>query len=139
GGQATANGVQNGLNNINQGLAPAAAVEKPALSVQDGIAKFNETKQPVWNKAECPVCKGKGCKYCSDAVPANQAQAPAAQGIQPAATNPIQAPQIAKLQMAQNPQLAGLVDQAQNPYQLSDTEIKNLLAAIMQLVNQSGK
>ena len=63
----------------------------------------------------------------------------------PAAVNPAQAPQVqqaqqlGKLQMAQNPQLAGLVDQAQNPYQLSDTEIKNLLAAIMQLVNQSSK
>ncbi|HBH17444.1 MAG TPA: hypothetical protein DDX14_00595, partial [Cyanobacteria bacterium UBA9579] len=137
GGQATANGVQNGLNNINQGLAPAAnaqpaaaPVQAPALSVQDGIAKFNETKQPVWNKAECPVCKGKGCKYCSDAAQpaaANQAQAPQLQ----------QAQALGKLQVAQNPQLNSLANQ--NPYQLSDTDIKNLLAAIMQLVNQSGK
>ncbi|EKE02125.1 MAG: hypothetical protein ACD_20C00424G0001, partial [uncultured bacterium] len=94
GGQATANGVQTGLNKVNQGLAPEA--QAPAANAQPA---------------------------------ANPAQAPQVQ----------QAQALGKLQVAQNPQLAGLVDQAQNPYQLSDTDIKNLLAAIMQLVNQSGK
>ncbi|OGI22981.1 MAG: hypothetical protein A2287_02080 [Candidatus Melainabacteria bacterium RIFOXYA12_FULL_32_12] len=56
--------------------APAAAPQLQGnaaptqkLSLQEGIAKFNQTGQPVWNKAECPVCHGAGCKHCSDSVP----------------------------------------------------------------------
>ncbi|OGI00801.1 MAG: hypothetical protein A2104_06500 [Candidatus Melainabacteria bacterium GWF2_32_7] len=154
GGQAAANGAQNGLNNINQAAGanaqdptaqktaatpnaqagqatPAAAPQK--TDMQEGIAKFNQTGQPVWNKAECPACKGKGCKYCSDAVP------PAAQGVQPAAANPAQqtpALDVANTQTKGAPQVNGMVNQAQNPQQLSETEIKNLLAAIMQLANK---
>ncbi|EKE02126.1 MAG: hypothetical protein ACD_20C00422G0001 [uncultured bacterium] len=48
-----------------------------------------------------------------------------------------EAQQLAKLQVAANPQLNNLANQ--NPYQLSDADIKNLLAAIMQLVNQSSR
>ena len=64
--------------------APAtqAPTAQPALSIQEGIAKFQQTGQPVWNTAECPCCKGIGCKYCSTAVP------PAVTAPPPVATAP---------------------------------------------------
>ena len=77
GNEVAANGITNGLNNINQGLAT------------------------------------------------------------PAVAQVTQAQELAKLQVAGNPQLNSLA--SQNPYQLSDADIKNLLAAILQLVNQASK
>lgn len=75
------------------------------------------------NKAGCPVCGGAGCPACSGKT---------AGAAEPKAPTP--APQAAQM-AATNPELAQ-INQLNDPYRLADSDIKNLIAAIMQLINK---
>ena len=127
GGQTAAGNMEAGLNAINGSLNK---------SDEAGLNKSEKTGLDQTEKAGCPVCKGAGCKHCSGQAIEKEAVAQKAtqQTAQQAAQH-VNTPQITQV-AATNPIVTNLIDKVENPINLTDANIKDLIAAIMLIINR---
>ncbi|OGI03337.1 MAG: hypothetical protein A2Y25_01750 [Candidatus Melainabacteria bacterium GWF2_37_15] len=113
-----------------------------------------QTGRQAWNKAECPLCKGAGCGYCSDSVPktgvmggvlgsGDSAQANNAGETNVNKTENIAKPstiQKAQQLTAQNPLLEqfpgfnDLTDQVSQPFSLGESSLQSLIQRILEML-----
>ncbi|OGI01882.1 MAG: hypothetical protein A2Y25_07975 [Candidatus Melainabacteria bacterium GWF2_37_15] len=156
GGDGNLNGADDAIMSMGGATAAKSAESglKDVAAAKDTALPLNESGNVKFEVSACPICKGAGCPACTGqgVTPKEYDQMLAEKNGTPAKTTAAQkdtaapkaaateakaiakAPKVAQLAES-NPVLGKMVDQVEDPHSLSDSNIKDLIAAIMLLIN----
>ena len=125
------------------------------ITTREEAAEYQkQTGRQAWNKAECPLCKGAGCGYCSDSVPKTGVMGGVLGDQDPTKINNSGETNVQKSQSiakpatiqkaqqltAQNPLLeqfsefSDITDQVDQPFGLGESSLQSLIARILEMI-----